>query len=330
MPGPFQNVQVRAPRAPNIHRRYSLTADIVAFRRCARQYGHFKAKNFAPAEQTQLYFGQIIHQVLDHCHSHFQGLHNPNTVGTIPDNGNLLTDAQIEGYFHTLNQLPRGQSPPQAPSLIVGFFIEVENGLKSQGIRAVTPDLRTKAVRVLQYFNRVEGPTLYPRVVDTELRLQSDQSNHVLHGVVDLLTEQPGGGGREIWDYKGKTRVGLTSRELSNYKLQMQVYARLHELKFGALPDRAVLYFVNELDGPTCPTTRPVNALLEVPLDPVEINTAMQQFGQTVQDIEQARQSDQWPPATPGTLPEQDCALCSLRWDCTTPNNGQGVRFRFP
>lgn len=330
MPGPFQNVQVGSFRAPNIRRRYSLTADIVAFRRCARQYGHFKAKGYAPAEQTQLYFGHIIHQVLDRCHSHFQGIQNPQTAGTIPDNGSLLTDKQIDGYFQTLNQLPRGQTPPPAPSEIVGFFIEVENGLKSQGIRAVTPDLRTKAVRVLQYFNRLEGPTLYARVVDTECRLQSDQANHVLHGVVDLLAEQAGGGGREIWDYKGKTRVGLTQRELSNYKLQMQVYAKLHMLKFGVLPDRAVLYFVNELDGPTCPATRPVNAMLEVQLDSAEIDDAMIQFAQTVHEIEHARQTDQWDPAPIGTLPEQDCALCSLRWDCPTPNNGQGVSMRFP
>jgi hypothetical protein len=330
MPGPFQAVQVGTLNAPNIRRRYSLTADIVAFRRCARQYGHFKAKSFAPAEQTQLYFGHIIHQVLDRCHSHFQGIQDPRTAGTIPDNGNLLADVQIEGYFQALNQTPRGQTPLPAPSEIVGFFIEVENGLKSQGIRAVTPDLRTKAVRVLQYFNRVEGPNLYGRVVDTECRLQSDQANHVLHGVVDLLAEQPGGGGREIWDYKGKTMVGLTQRELANYTLQMQVYARLHELKFGVLPDRAVLYFVNELDGATCPTTRPVNALMEVPLDPAEIQTAMQEFGQTVQDIETARQNDQWPPAAVGALPEQDCSLCSLRWDCPTPNNGQGVAMRYP
>ena len=78
---------------------YSVTSDVVAFRRCPRQYGAFRVQNYAPAHQTQLYFGTIIHQVLDRCHSHYHGIIDPTTAGLIPDNGAILSDDIIRDYF---------------------------------------------------------------------------------------------------------------------------------------------------------------------------------------------------------------------------------------
>jgi putative RecB family exonuclease len=260
--------------------------------------------DYAAAHQTQLYYGTIVHQVLDRAHAHYQGVMDPTTKGTLP------TDDDIKRYFD-----------------------EVDQSLRSRGIRAVSPKLQTKAIRLLQYFNALEGPTLYPKVVDTEHRLQSDQKTHILHGVVDLLTNTGAAGDPadgEMWDYKGKSRIGLTPTEFETYELQMRVYARLYELKHGVLPKRAILYFINELEGPTCPTTRPVNAVLEVSMGRAEIDAAMVEFTKTVGDIEAARASDRWDPATYGVISESDCTICDLRWDCPTPNNGAGVPLRYP
>jgi hypothetical protein len=206
--------------------------------------------------------------------------------------------------------------------------------LKSQGIRAITQDLRLKAVRILQYFNSLEGPLLYQRVVDTEHRLQADRTNHILHGVVDLLVDSSCGTQApsecEMWDYKGSNRVGLNPEDLKTYEFQMRVYAKLYELKHGVLPKKAILYFLNELDGDTCPKNRPVNALLEVSITPNEIQVAIDEFTKTVGQIEQARLTDQWNPALPGVISEDDCAICDLRWNCTTPNGGRGAKLRYP
>lgn len=335
MPGPYSNLQIAEPRNPIIKRRYSVTSDIVAFRRCARQYGAFKIHNYAPAHQTQLYFGTIVHQVLDRCHAHYRGSNNPETRGTIPDNGIILTDDEIRIYFDEVREANRnGLEVPAAPSDIVRYFIEVENGLKSQGIRAITLDLRIKALRVLQYFNHLEGPVLYPLVKDTEHRLQADQETHVLHGVVDLLLtnnqESNDPADFEIWDYKGTNRIYLTVKDQQTYEFQMRVYARLYELKHGVRPQRVVLYFINELDGPTCPEVRPVSAMLSVSIDPGDIDIAMQEFVNTVAEIELARENNTWNPARPGEISEQDCAICDLRWNCPTPNNGNGVQLRYP
>src|SRR6476659_9103504 len=80
--------------------RYSLTSDIIAFRKCRRQYGYFGNDGFVAAQAVQIYFGQIIHQVLDRCHRHFSGLFGFPT-GTFP------TNADIDRYFGEVDQALR-------------------------------------------------------------------------------------------------------------------------------------------------------------------------------------------------------------------------------
>jgi putative RecB family exonuclease len=311
----------------------------VGFRRCPRQYGAIKVHGYAPAFQTQLYFGTALHQVLDRCHAHYHGVVNPSTAGKVPDAGLVLTDAQIGVYLAAFDAaVASGTVPPAPPTEIIGYFLDVENSLKSQGIRAITKDQRLRVIRILQYFNCLEGKELYPRVQDSEHRLQSDQTTFIMHGVVDLLLNSPTGPGTpgdcEIWDYKGTSRVVMTPADLQTYRFQMQVYARLYELKHHVLPKKVVIYLLSELDGPTCPTSRPVNATLELDatngLSTADINTAMAAFSKTVSDIDAARLLNQWLPAHPSCISKQDCAVCDFQWDCPTPNRGKGGTLRYP
>ena len=246
----------------------------------------------------------MVHQVLDRAHAHFRGIPNPATRGTIP------SEQDIEAYFG-----------------------DVQDGLRLQGITASHTE-RDQALRVLKYFNQLEGSTLYPRVVDTEHRLQADNQQHVLFGVVDLLVDPVTGStapnALEIWDYKGQSRTTMSPQDRESYEFQMRVYAHLYERRHGVMPGRVLLYFVNELDGNAPPASRPVNAVMEVTIDPAEVLQAVQAFGQTVQDIEAARLANYWPPAQSGNISNQTCAACDLRWDCQTPNNGRGVTLRCP
>jgi len=242
--------------------------------------------------------------VLDRAHAHYRGLMPPARQGTIP------TDAEIQTYFD-----------------------EVEDGLRLQGIRASNNE-RDKALRVLQYFNRLEGQSLYPRVIDTEHRLQADDHNHILFGVVDLLvnpdTHSNDPSDLEIWDYKGQSRSTMSSRDRESYEFQMRVYAHLYERRHGVMPRKVLLYFVNELDGNNPPSSRPVNAVMEVGINRTHVSDAVQEFFRTVLDIENARVANNWPAAPVGHISDQTCAACDLRWDCGTPNNGRGVTLRCP
>jgi putative RecB family exonuclease len=335
MTKPFKGISVLLSNNPVVKRRYSVTQDVVSYRRCARQYAAFNVHKYAPAQQTQAYFGTVIHQVLDRCHAHFHGIIEPSTKGLLPDNGLTLSEEEIREYFDEVKGAQKAKkTAPSPPSDIVRYFIQVENGLNSKGILAIRSDTRIQAVKILQYFNALEGPTLYSRVRDTEHRLQADQTDHILHGVVDLLVdatdENIDPANCEMWDYKGSSRVGLNPKDLETYEFQMRVYAYLYQRKHGVLPRKAVLYFLNELDGPTCPSQRPVNALIEVSIDPSEIQVAINEFTSTVNQIEQSRCTNKWEPAAPGNISEQDCKNCDLRWDCKTPNGGKGVKLIYP
>lgn len=279
----FQGLQVPFnPPAPG-RQRYSVTADILAYQQCSLQYGAFAVRRYEPALVVQLFYGTIIHQVLDRAHAHYRG------ELSVPP-GTLPTDNDIENYF-----------------------TQVESALIARRIRAVQ-SVRDQAKEILKRFNALEGPALYPRIIDTECQLQADQGQYILHGNVNVLVSGAGGNEVEIWDYKGAYKPSVGDPDYQRYVFQMQVYADLYRQKTGITPSRAVLYFLNELGGTPAPTARPVNALLPVQLDPTAVQQALQSFGQTVQQIETCRASRNWPnPAVAPAL--ATCNACDWRWN---------------
>ena len=223
-----------------------------------------------PAHTVQIFYGTILHEVLDRAHHHWSGLDNPATKGTLP------TDTDIEGYFK-----------------------EVESSLRARGIRTVTKDLRQQAIDVLKRFNKVEGPTLYPRVVDTESRVRGNRGNYLMEGVVYVLVGDPSTPTTasdpskwEIWDYKGQRRPA-PGKELDQYIYQMQVYSALFEIKYGCLPKAAKLYFMNELDDDSI-TSTPPKAILDPPITQADISTALSEFDKTAAAIINFIANDKW------------------------------------
>lgn len=282
----FQSLQVAFNPPGQSRRRYSVTADILAYQQCSLQYAAFAVRRYEPALVVQLFYGTIIHQVLDRAHAHYRG-----ELG-VPQ-GTLPTDADIDNYF-----------------------TQVENALIARRIRAVQ-SVREQARTILKRFNSLEGPTLYPRIIDTECRLQADQGQFILHGNVDVLAASNVGaaGAVEIWDYKGANKPSVGDPDYQRYVFQMQVYADLYRQKTGAAPSRAILYFLNELSGEPAPTVRPINSLLEVSLDAPAVQQALQGFSQTVQQIEVCRATRNWP--APTIAPAlATCNACDLRWNC--------------
>lgn len=287
----YKGVSVPPPKPSASRPRFSLTSDIVSFRRCARQYGYFGHDGFVPAESGQAFYGTIVHQVLDRCHRHYSGLVPGVAPKTMP------TDADIDHYFG-----------------------EVENALASHGVRRASQKAADKAKKVLKAFNRVEGPTLYPRVFDTEYRLESDRVDYVLRGVVDVLATGAGGGdpaSMEIWDYKGTKLPDLSSKTLQDYTWQMCVYAELYKVRSGVYPAKAVLYFLNELDQEPEPVTRPLRAVYEVQFTPKMIQDALKEFHVTAQDIMRCQAARSWPTPGKGQDPgKETCDICDIRWNC--------------
>lgn len=291
--------------------KYGITSDILSFQLCKRQYGFFAVRGYQPAHVVQYWYGMVVHQVLDKLHLHYQGLLDISTKGQIPSNENVET-----------------------------FFSYVDESLRARGIRAINHHLRDTALSVIKIFNELEGPNLYPNVIDTECDLQSDQGDFVLHGVVDLLKENSsaknlkGFDKVEIWDYKG-TQFPNTSNKygeerLNRYIFQMFVYAYLYKLKNGKYPLKAKLYFMNELFGKAGIEETPNNAIYEINFKEVDVSdnieAALGNFSDTVKEIEKNKEYDKW--EAPEEKPDREtCDICDLRWNCASVGKRYPMRY---
>lgn len=297
----YQSIQVQTTNVAGMKGKYSVTADILSFQLCPSQYGYFAVKNYQPAHVLQIWFGTIIHQVLDKLHMHYWGLLDPSLRGQIP------SDTDIDTYFNA-----------------------VDDSLRARGVVAISPRVRSTALRVLRIFNKVEGMTLYPNIIDTECTLEADQINYILHGKVDLLKDIsvgraiPNYDSVEIWDYKGSRFPDISKpdgiKKLERYTFQLLAYAQLYKLKTGNFPVKGVLYFMNELDIRPEPTVRPTQAVYEIdlrnPLNLGNINQAMLSFSQTVSEIERCKSQHNWP--RPQQPDKETCDICDIRWKCSS------------
>jgi putative RecB family exonuclease len=306
----YSSLKIPIKKETNIKAKYSITSDILSYQLCSRQYGFFAVRGYQPAHVVQFWFGTVIHQVLDKLHLHYQGLLDENTKHQVP------TDQDVVNYFNA-----------------------VDDSLKARGIKAVNQSLRDTAINVLTLFNQVEGPKLYPQVLDTECDLQSDRGDFILHGVVDLLKEVSSAKYSkeydkvEIWDYKGTKFPDLDSKygeaKLNRYKYQMLVYAELYKLKNGRYPLKGVLYFMNELQGSEIPDETPPEATYVIEFrdkhNRESIDAALDSFAETVSEIECKREHDTWD--APKERPDNEtCDICDLRWNCPVVK----YRMRYP
>jgi DNA helicase II / ATP-dependent DNA helicase PcrA len=289
--------------------RFSLTADIVGYQRCPRQYGFLQDRGFTPAHTVQIFYGTILHEVLDRAHHHWQGYDDPRTKGTLPN------DNDIDNYFS-----------------------EVESSLRARGIRAFNNELIDQARRILKTFNKIEGPHLYPLVLDTECKVSNHRANYIMEGVVDVLIgpaddpkNPPGSPSEwEIWDYKGQKRP-KSGADLTRYEYQMRVYASLYRMKYGCLPKASKLYFLNELDVDGI-SSRPSTSILDVSITDSEIDEAMNNFDSTASQIQKSSETNTWPAPTPKEVQEikDTCVICDFRWSCSAWKGASAFPMPFP
>jgi len=308
----FRQVQIQERERRRLKEKYSATGDIIAYLICPRQYGFFKIRKYQPAHLVQIWYGTIIHQVLDKFHMHYKGLLDPATSGQIP------TDDDVERYF-----------------------MAVENSLLTKGVRPINRAVRDTALKVLKIFNRIEARTLYPQVIDTECKFSSDRRNYILEGRVDVLRDVSSSGRTpsgyapvEIWDYKGThfpdTQSAEGQRKFERFIFQMLVYAELYREKYGDYPVKGVLYFMNELYTDPEPISRPSQAIYEIdfrdPLNLRRIQEAMNMFDSTVENIERDKERDRWnPPQEPPD--DETCDICDLRWSCPLRRDNYPMRY---
>jgi len=323
----FDNI----PEIPLIDREdpktYSITADVISYRRCPRQYLLYRERGFVPPNATQFYFGTVVHQTLDVAHSHYRGYIEGVPKGSIPSSEDLYKYFRIaeNGLFASgIRPFNHGKHGGLSADNLIG----TEDYDKL--IDIIGPE-RASAFYRIRFFNDVEGENLYPRVIDTECRIDADQKDFIITGTVDVITTSDGGG-RELWDYKSLKPEDLeeTKRDGRDARMQMRIYAHIYNQRTGIMPTRGVIYSLGSIDPRTTPQgERPDDAIIEISdLDDEDAYAkAIDEFNRTVREIEKARQENDWPgpSSDPG---KTTCDSCPRRWEC--PYVGDFKRFYPP
>lgn len=260
-------------------RPYSIVGDVLSYRRCKRQYGFLTERRFAGDGEAQLFAGLAVHQTLDWAHRYYRGDVDGAPGGVPPS-----TDALRDEYDSVVASLRDQRIMPIGQRAIDAVFEQVAR------------------------FNDTVGPTLYPKIVDTECTLRQSTGDYVLTGVADVIAADDGA--TKLCDYKATDRPAPDHRYLTDYREQLLVYAGLYAAQHGdELPDAGVLYFLAEDD--------PEATRFEIEFDRDAIDAAMDRFEATVADLERTRETNAWSDMDEDELPDEStCDVCSFRWDC--------------
>lgn len=296
-------------------RKYSTTGDILAFKRCRRQYGMFSVRGFSPASDTQAYFGTLTHDVLD----------------------------AVNRQYKTTKLLP---SVAEIETLVD----QAHDRLWRSGVRPYNAkQQRERVAKLIHRFVELTGHAFFKHVKETEYLLERALTTHkgrpyVLSGVVDVLAGAVSNDlglayatdaeDVEIWDYKSGKRPEKTSPILRDYEYQMRMYARIYELRTGQPPARCVLVFLGELADDDSyklakgKASRFPDLFYPVHPEVTKIAAVEKDFHDTVEAIEDDRAKgyeNQWLAPTIA-VDDQTCEACDLRYNCTNYATGGKLR----
>ena len=296
-------------------RKYSTTGDILAYKRCKRQYGMFGVRGFAPSSDTQAYFGTLTHDVLDAINREYK------VTGKVPSEADILV-----------------------------MVDQAHDRLWRSGVRPYNAKRQRERVALLiTRFVELAGHAFFKHVQETEYQLERAMTTpkgqpYVLSGVVDVLAgavcedlELPfptHHNDVEIWDYKSGQRPKKGDPTLRDYEFQMRMYARIYELRTGRPPARCVLVFLGELADDDSYKAAKGKAFrfptLFYPVhpDPARVHEVETDFHDTVDAIEAERAlayGAQWAAPT-APVDEQTCEACDLRTNCDSYPKGAKLR----
>jgi hypothetical protein len=334
---------------------YSLTGDLLAYRRCGLQYRYYNRGGLPPSRPVQQWFGQFIHGVMEESYRRWSA---PG-VGDLPWPRDYIDQVEDE---------------------IVRRLAARGLRYRNRNLLDISKERGVLAVNLL-------GKDLFPLVSRAELSLRAVRPMpaagradfYEVNGVVDVLTsvelasapadnrilqaleaclevaavlrkgrQDPAYKFEVIVDYKGMARPALSDRFLEDLRWQILTYAWLRSQQPDAVPVIAgVLIFVNELlrnaDTDVLPLGedaqrlhnwpgraagrltlseefRYERSLLVVPVSEALIGQALNEFDHTVTQIEAGVAAESSGVSLHDSWnarpDEQTCAVCDWRSFC--------------
>lgn len=243
---------------------YSLTGDILSFRRCALQYRYYNGSSLPPSRPVQLWTGEFVHGVLEESYRYW---HENQTPFPWPCNP---------------TPWPPPPTPPVRAAHDIGVFGDlVETRLSAAGKNPRSSEARNFAYRRVEAAINVLGQHLFPLITAAEYRISGTRmmpqpigagnptrgDRYELTGVIDVIssvvanahptnplvqmigsiTASAGTDFDVIVDYKAARRSPTNDQHWHLEEWQVQTYAwlctRVPQRPVGA----GILVYINEL-----------------------------------------------------------------------------------
>lgn len=228
---------------------YSLTGDILSFRRCGLQYRYLNGSALPPSRPVQMWFGEFIHLVMEMAIKNYQD----GTYGPLP-----WGDEVIDGISNTIiARLATEGKTPRSRRLETAAKARVKVSINDLGPilfpLVSTPEIPLSATRAMPRpsRHRAEYYEVTGRIdVITNIQMNTFRvgENQLVDLIRHFLTHREETPFEVIVDYKGMRRPPTNSQDWQLYEWQLQTYAWIRQKQPGALPVRAgLVIFVNEL-----------------------------------------------------------------------------------
>lgn len=307
----------------------SYTGDLLAHRRCPRAWCYEKHAGFVPYEQVQAMEGRLLHHAMEWMSRRHR------------EDGKLATQEQLREQMEHFYRVLRSRGITTAFTTKEEVLQRITGNIFKKGTlrRPVEAAIRgaehteyeLRSVRkVLEADFAGKSRILLTGIIDLVLQQQDPltyervwdwEDLKLLTGEPKLKQEIATPGQREIWDIKGsKSKTPY----LVDYVRQVVTYAALYRERTGELPDRCVLFFVNEPDDG--------RALLSVPIDDAIVEAGLRWTVEQVADLQETLTSFESGPdnVEGGTVLRRDrpvgervdevlraqCTGCAQRFDC--------------
>jgi len=228
---------------------YSLTGDILSFKRCGLQYRYLNGSALPPSRPVQMWFGEFIHLVMEMAVKNYQD----GVYGDLPWPDEVIDNISdiIIARLATEGKTPRSRRLEKAAKARVKVSINDLGPILFPLVS--TPEIPLSGTRIMPTSSqhRAEYYEVTGRI-DIITNIQMDSfltgENQLVDLIRDFLPNRESAPFEVIVDYKGMRRPSTNSQDWQLYEWQLQTYAWIRQKQPGSLPVRAALIiFINEL-----------------------------------------------------------------------------------